>query len=92
MAIEVLLRRALFAAAFLLIGVQGYLLHELRDHVARGVFAPAFVESAMQLADILTKALRVGSHLDMVGRLLYIPNSMTVKEGEWITVDRCGGG
>ena len=62
--------------------------HELRDRVARGVFAPAFVESAMQLADILTKALRVGSHLDMVGRLLYIPNSMTVKEGEWITVER----
>ena len=46
---------------------------ELRDRVARALYVPAFVESALQLADILTKGLRAGLHGDMVSRLLYAP-------------------
>ena len=45
--------------------------YELRDRVARGVYVTAFVESALQLADILTKGLRVGTHRDLVLRLLH---------------------
>ena len=46
--------------------------HELRDRVARGMFTPKFVESAAQLADILTKALRPGTHLGLLARLLAV--------------------
>ena len=46
--------------------------YELRDRVAREVFRPEFVETEKQLADILTKALRSGVHLELVSQLLAI--------------------
>ena len=45
--------------------------YELQDRVARGVFAPTFVPTVDQLADILTKALRLGVHAVFIDRLLY---------------------
>ena len=47
--------------------------YELRDRVARRVYAPEFVPTADQLADILTKSLRVAQHRDLTGRLLAAP-------------------
>lgn len=47
--------------------------YEIRDRVARALYVPVFVESALQLADILTKGMRVGPHLEMVSRLLHVP-------------------
>ena len=44
--------------------------HELRDRVAKGIYVAKYVEAANQLADIMTKALRVHLHRDMLGRLL----------------------
>ena len=44
---------------------------ELRDRVARSVFVPFFVPTAEQLADILTKALRPGTHSALLARLLH---------------------
>jgi len=44
--------------------------YELRDRVLRRVFAPEFVPTDDQLADILTKALRVGPHLLLLDRIL----------------------
>ena len=43
--------------------------HELRDRVARSVFAPRFVETSKQLADVLTKALRSAAHLQFLSLL-----------------------
>ncbi len=47
--------------------------YELRDRVARRVFAPTYVESARQLADILTKGLRGGVHATLLPMLLHVP-------------------
>ena len=44
--------------------------HELRDRVARGLFTARYVEAANQLADIMTKALRVHLHKSMIDRIL----------------------
>ena len=44
--------------------------HELRDRVARGIFKALYVEAANQLADILTKALRIHLHRSMLDRIL----------------------
>ena len=44
--------------------------YELRDRVARNIFEPKFVDTANQLADILTKALRPGVHEQQVNSLL----------------------
>ena len=44
--------------------------HELQDRVARGFFEAKFVETALQLADILTKPLRPGVHAALLDRLL----------------------
>jgi hypothetical protein len=44
--------------------------HELRDRVAKGLFTARYVEAANQLADIMTKALRVHLHRDMLNRIL----------------------
>ena len=44
--------------------------NELRERVARCIFAPAHVASAEQYADILTKPLRPGSHALLLDRLL----------------------
>ena len=44
--------------------------YELRDRVARSVYAPVFVPSAEQLADILTKGLRTAPHWTLLQRLL----------------------
>ena len=44
--------------------------YELRDRVARDVYAPQFVETARQLADILTKALRSGRHRELLESIL----------------------
>ena len=44
--------------------------HELRDRVARGLFTARYVEAANQLADIMTKALRVHLHKSMLNRIL----------------------
>ena len=51
--------------------------HELRDRVLRRVFAPEYVESASQLADILTKALRVHLHVALLDRLLPVSGPPT---------------
>jgi hypothetical protein len=56
--------------------------YELRDRVARNLFVPAHVESAAQLADILTKALRVGTHRTLVSRILHAPDAMSVSLSE----------
>ena len=44
--------------------------HELRDRCARGMYRAEYVEAANQLADIMTKALRVNLHRSMLGRIL----------------------
>ena len=44
--------------------------HELRDRVAKGLFRAQYVEAANQLADILTKPLRVHLHRSMLNRIL----------------------
>ena len=36
--------------------------YELRDRVARGVYSPSYVVTTLQLADVLTKAMRPGPH------------------------------
>ena len=41
----------------------------LRDVVQRGIFAPRFVDTARQIADIMTKALRPAVHREMVKML-----------------------
>ena len=50
--------------------------HELRDRVARCVFAPKFVESAQQLADVLTKSLRPLDHARLVTILMHVPRAV----------------
>ena len=45
--------------------------YELRDRVARGVYAPTYVETSKQLADVLTKALRPGAHREFLGAALF---------------------
>ena len=40
---------------------------ELRDRVARGIYSPEYVETARQLADVMTKALRPHVHRTLVG-------------------------
>ena len=49
--------------------------YELRDRVARGIYAPQYVDTESQLADILTKGLRQHHHKSMLPRLLYLPTS-----------------
>ena len=44
--------------------------YELRERVARRVYAPVFCPSAEQLADILTKGLRPLEHARLLARLL----------------------
>ena len=51
--------------------------HELRDRVARGIFTARYVEAENQLADIMTKALRVHLHRDMLSRILQAHASHT---------------
>ena len=48
--------------------------YELRDRVARGIYAPLFVDTESQLADILTKGLRLHQHKAMLLPLLYLPD------------------
>ena len=45
--------------------------YELRDRVARCEFAPSFVDTTRQLADILTKGLRSGAHQALLPSLLH---------------------
>ena len=45
--------------------------YELRDRVMRRVFTPEFVDTANQLADILTKGLRAAPHRVLLDRLLH---------------------
>ena len=45
--------------------------YELRDRVARDIYAPEFVDTDNQLADILTKGLRVHQHRHIAGLLLH---------------------
>ena len=45
--------------------------YELRDRVARNEFAPSFVDTTQQLADILTKGLRTGAHQHLLSVLLH---------------------
>ena len=47
--------------------------YELRDRVARRIYATGFVDSESQLADILTKGLRVHLHRQQLAALLYSP-------------------
>ena len=47
--------------------------HELQDRVARNLFEPVFVETARQLADVLTKVLRPGVHVALLDRILPSP-------------------
>ena len=47
--------------------------NELRDRVARCVYAPEHVASADQLADVLTKPLRPGAHAAALDSLLGLP-------------------
>ena len=56
--------------------------YELRDRVLRGIYAPQFVDTENQLADVLTKGLRVAQHREHLGRLLHEPaaKSPTVPE------------
>jgi hypothetical protein len=49
--------------------------HELRDRVARGLFTARYVEAANQLADIMTKPLRVHLHRSMLNRILPLRNA-----------------
>ena len=49
--------------------------YELRDRVARGIYAPQYVDTESQLADILTKGLRQHHHKSMLPRLLYLPTN-----------------
>jgi len=49
--------------------------HELRDRVHRGLFTMQYVEAANQLADIMTKGLRVHLHKSMNKRLLWTEDS-----------------
>jgi hypothetical protein len=56
--------------------------YELRDRVARNLFVPGHVESAAQLADILTKALRVGVHRTLTSRILHAPDAVSVSLSE----------
>ena len=44
--------------------------YELRDRVARRVYTPEWVESAGQLADVLTKPLRAATHRHQLDSLL----------------------
>ena len=46
--------------------------HELRDRVANGLYIAQYVEAANQLADIMTKPLRVHLHRSMLNRILPI--------------------
>ena len=46
--------------------------HELRDRVANGLYIAQYVEAANQLADIMTKPLRVHPHRSMLNRILPI--------------------
>ena len=48
--------------------------YELRDRVARGIYTPCFVDTESQLADVLTKGLRLHQHKSMLPRLLYLPD------------------
>ena len=45
--------------------------HELRDRVHRGLFTAKYVEASNQLADIMTKGLRVHLHKSITPRLLW---------------------
>ena len=44
--------------------------YELRDRVARDIYAPEFVDTDNQLADILTKGLRPAQHRRLLAALL----------------------
>ena len=56
--------------------------YELRDRVARQVYAPQFVPTDEQLADVLTKGLRVAQHRALLPRLLHhAPPAAVVAEG-----------
>ena len=44
--------------------------YELRDRVARRVYSPVFVDTHSQLADVLTKGLRVAQHQLVLQTLL----------------------
>ena len=48
--------------------------YELRDRVARRVYVTGFVDSESQLADILTKGLRVHLHRKQLEALLHLPS------------------
>ena len=53
--------------------------YELRDRVARRIYTPEFVPTADQLADILTKSLRVAQHRELTSLLLHAPDAPTPK-------------
>ena len=44
--------------------------YELRDRVLRQIYAPSFVDTDNQLADVLTKGLRSAQHRAILDRLL----------------------
>jgi hypothetical protein len=45
--------------------------YELQDRVLRRIFEPQFVDTDHQLADILTKGLRVAQHKAVLNMLLH---------------------
>ena len=63
--------------------------YELQDRVARRVFEPTFVDSASQLADILTKSLRPQLHRALVPMLLHCPSSSTLSSSPAVTRSAC---
>ena len=56
--------------------------HELRDRVAKGLFRAEYIEAAEQLADILTKPLRVHLHRAMLSKILPIYNDSSSAQDE----------
>ena len=46
----------------------------VRDRVARRIFDTEFVETDKQLADVLTKGLRVAQHARLTRQILHFPD------------------
>ena len=47
--------------------------YEVRDRVLRRIYRPEYVDTALQLADVLTKGLRVEPHERFLNALLALP-------------------
>ena len=55
--------------------------YELRDRVLRRVFSPEYVDTTRQLADILTKGLRLEPHRTLLDRLLPVVDPVVAHDG-----------